>query len=83
MNTCLDLFDYYSSFLKFKKDEEWSSDILIRGLNPKMEEKLVARQFTKFNEAVEECRLTEGNMRRMRISKYINNQGGPSQGNTS
>ena len=56
--------------------------MLIRGLKPEMEEKLVARQFTKFNKAVEVCRLTEGNLLRVRANKNVNNRGGFSQGNT-
>ena len=72
----------YSSYLEFKDDEKWSSDMLIRGLKPEMEEKLVARQFTKFNKAVEVCRLTEGNLLRVRANKNVNNRGGFSQGNT-
>ena len=55
--------------------------MLIGGLKPEMEEKLVARQLTEFNKVVEVCRLTESNMKRVRMNKNANIRSGPSQGN--
>jgi len=52
----------YSTYLKYRNDERWTTEKLTRGLNSTLKEKVFPRQIRRFNEAVEVCRITEKNV---------------------
>ncbi|XP_028772091.1 uncharacterized protein LOC114729274 [Neltuma alba] len=52
----------YSTQLRENNNEKWSTGKLIRGLKPILREKLAPMQLSRFDTAVEVCRITESSL---------------------
>ncbi|XP_028777282.1 uncharacterized protein LOC114733935 [Neltuma alba] len=50
---------HYSSYLRYRDNERWTTEKMVRGLRPSLREMIAPRQFKQFNKAVEACRITE------------------------
>ncbi|XP_028798677.1 uncharacterized protein LOC114754097 [Neltuma alba] len=50
---------HYSSYLRYRDDERWTTEKIVRGLRPSLREMIAHRQFEQFNKAVEACRITK------------------------
>ncbi|XP_028799200.1 uncharacterized protein LOC114754583 [Neltuma alba] len=46
---------HYSNYLRYRDDERWMMEKMVRGLRPSLREMIAPRQFKQFNKAVEAC----------------------------
>ncbi|XP_028807169.1 uncharacterized protein LOC114761886 [Neltuma alba] len=46
---------HYSSYLRYRDDERWTTEKMVQGLRPSLREMIAPRQFEQFNKAVEAC----------------------------
>ncbi|XP_028801536.1 uncharacterized protein LOC114756763 [Neltuma alba] len=74
---------HYSSYLRYRDDERWMTEKMVRGLRPSLREMIAPRQFEQFNKAVEACRITESSLNHHMIVKTTPRAEKGGQGGTS
>ncbi|XP_028801542.1 uncharacterized protein LOC114756770 [Neltuma alba] len=60
---------HYSSYLRYRDDERWTTEKMVQGLRPSLREMIAPRHFEQFNKVVEACRITKSSLNHHLIVK--------------